>query len=211
VPAQGTDNVVFRLGGELSVRLPRKPAAVRGLLVERVWFPRLAPRLPLAVPMPVAAGEPSEVYPFPWTVCSWVSGMPLPPGGLGSGDVACWPTSSWRCGRWTRLAARRARASRRARGRLRLGRARCSLRSKKRGPARVHQSATRTRASVMLSWPPASIAAFHSSKAARLSSDSSSRSLRVSLPTGSVSPSLQISQRTSVDCGNADTCGSTSA
>jgi hypothetical protein len=104
VPAQGTDNVVFRLGGELSVRLPRKPAAVRGLLVERVWFPRLAPRLPLAVLMPVAAGEPSEVDPFPWTVCSWVSGMPLPPGGLGSGDVACWPTSSWRCGRWTRPA-----------------------------------------------------------------------------------------------------------
>ena len=34
----------------------------------------------------------------------------------------------------------------------------------------------------MLSWPPASIAAFHSSKAARLSSGSSSRSLRVWLP-----------------------------
>ena len=65
MPAQGTDNVVFRLGGELSVRLPRKPAAVRGLLVERVWFPLLAPRLPLAVLMPVAAGEPSEVYPLP--------------------------------------------------------------------------------------------------------------------------------------------------
>jgi hypothetical protein len=48
VPAQGTDNVVFRLGGELSVRLPRKPAAVRGLLVECVWLPRLAARLPLA-------------------------------------------------------------------------------------------------------------------------------------------------------------------
>ena len=60
-------------------------------------------------------------------------------------------------------------------------------------------------------WPPASIDSFHSSKAARLSSDSSSRLLRVWLPTRSVSPSLQISQRTSVDCGNADTCGSTSA
>jgi len=39
VPVQGTDNVVFRLGGELLVRLPRKPAAARGLLVERVWLP----------------------------------------------------------------------------------------------------------------------------------------------------------------------------
>jgi aminoglycoside phosphotransferase (APT) family kinase protein len=34
VPAQGTDNVVFRLGAELSVRLPRKPAAVRNLLID---------------------------------------------------------------------------------------------------------------------------------------------------------------------------------
>jgi aminoglycoside phosphotransferase (APT) family kinase protein len=88
VPAQGTDNVVFRLGTELSVRLPRKPSAVRSLLIEREWLPRLAPRLPLAVPLPVASGEPSSAYPFPWTVCTWVSGRPLPPGGgLSAGDV----------------------------------------------------------------------------------------------------------------------------
>jgi len=88
VPAQGTDNVVFRLGTELSVRLPRKPSAVRSLLIEREWLPRMAPRLPLAVPLPVASGEPSGAYPFPWMVCTWVSGMPLPPGGgLSAGDV----------------------------------------------------------------------------------------------------------------------------
>ena len=82
VPAQGTDNVVFRLGTELSVRLPRQAApAVRSLLIEREWLPRMAPRLPLAVPLPVASGEPSGAYPFPWMVCTWVSGMPLPPGG----------------------------------------------------------------------------------------------------------------------------------
>jgi aminoglycoside phosphotransferase (APT) family kinase protein len=88
VPAQGTDNVVFRLGTELSVRLPRKPPAVRSLLIEREWLPRMAPRLPLAVPLPVASGEPSGAYPFPWMVCTWVSGMPLPPGGgLSASDV----------------------------------------------------------------------------------------------------------------------------
>ena len=69
VPAQGTDNVVFRLGAELSVRLPRKPAAVRSLLIESEWLRRVAPRLPLAVPLPVASGEPSDAYPFPWMVC----------------------------------------------------------------------------------------------------------------------------------------------
>jgi aminoglycoside phosphotransferase (APT) family kinase protein len=89
IPAQGTDNVVFRLGTELSVRLPRKRSAVRSLLIEREWLPRIAPRLPLAVPLPVASGEPSGTYPFPWMVCTWVSGTPLPPGGgLGAGDVA---------------------------------------------------------------------------------------------------------------------------
>jgi aminoglycoside phosphotransferase (APT) family kinase protein len=88
IPAQGTDNVVFRLGAELSVRLPRKPSAVRSLLIEREWLPRVAPRLPLAVPLPVASGAPSGAYPFPWMVCTWVSGTPLPPGGgLSAGDV----------------------------------------------------------------------------------------------------------------------------
>ena len=53
VAAPGTDNVVFRLGDELSVRLPRKPAAVSGLLIEREWLPRLAAHLPLAVPEPL--------------------------------------------------------------------------------------------------------------------------------------------------------------
>jgi aminoglycoside phosphotransferase (APT) family kinase protein len=88
VPAQGTDNVVFRLGAEFSARLPRKPAAVRSLLIEREWLPRVGPQLPLAVPLPVASGEPSDAYPFPWMVCTWLSGTPLPPGGvLRAGDV----------------------------------------------------------------------------------------------------------------------------
>ena len=88
VPAQGTDNVVFRVGSELSVRLPRKPAAVRSLLVEREWLPRLAHQLPLPVPLPIASGEPSDRYPFPWTVSTWVRGIPLvPTNGLRSEDV----------------------------------------------------------------------------------------------------------------------------
>jgi aminoglycoside phosphotransferase (APT) family kinase protein len=88
VPAQGTDNVVFRVGSELSVRLPRKSAAVRSLLVEREWLPRLAHQLPLPVPLPIAPGEPSDRYPFPWTVSTWVRGIPLvPTNGLRSEDV----------------------------------------------------------------------------------------------------------------------------
>jgi aminoglycoside phosphotransferase (APT) family kinase protein len=68
VPGQGTDNVVFRLGEELSVRLPRKPSAVRSSLIEREWLPRLAPQLPLAVPLPGASGScPARIHSHGWS------------------------------------------------------------------------------------------------------------------------------------------------
>jgi aminoglycoside phosphotransferase (APT) family kinase protein len=87
VRPQGTDNIVYRLGADLSVRLPRKPSAVPSLLIERDWLPRLAPALPLAVPVPVAAGEPEELYPFPWAVCTWVAGTRLGFTELGRGGA----------------------------------------------------------------------------------------------------------------------------
>ncbi|GAA3616589.1 aminoglycoside phosphotransferase family protein [Microlunatus ginsengisoli] len=86
-PAQGTDNLMFILGGDLVVRLPRKAAAVDGLLVERRWLATLAPRLPLGVPLPVVDGEPTSDYPFPWAVCRWLPGAPVAPGGLRTEDV----------------------------------------------------------------------------------------------------------------------------
>jgi len=82
VEPQGTENLIFRLGAELSIRLPRKPSATRSLMIEREWLPRLAPALPLAVPVPIAMGDPAADYPFPWMVCRWVNGLPVPPDGL---------------------------------------------------------------------------------------------------------------------------------
>lgn len=86
---QGTDNVVFRLGDDHSMRLPRKPSAVPSLIAELDWLPRLAPHLPLPVPEPVARGEPTAEYPFPWAVCRWVPGSPPnEPSDLDAGDTA---------------------------------------------------------------------------------------------------------------------------
>lgn len=85
--SQGTDNLMFRLGDDLAVRLPRKAEAVPSLLVERDWLPTLSASLPLAVPLPVAAGEPEEIYPFPWSVCDWLAGEPVGPAGLGPADA----------------------------------------------------------------------------------------------------------------------------
>jgi aminoglycoside phosphotransferase (APT) family kinase protein len=74
VPSGGTDNAIYRLGDDLAVRLPRVGWAVGQVGKEHRWLPRLAPHLPLAVPVPLAAGEPGEGYPWPWSVCRWLDG-----------------------------------------------------------------------------------------------------------------------------------------
>ena len=74
VPSAGTDNAIYRLGDELAARLPRIHWAVENVAKEQTWLPRLAPHLPLAVPVPVAAGEPTEEFPYPWGVVRWLPG-----------------------------------------------------------------------------------------------------------------------------------------
>ena len=75
VPERGTDNALYRLGPELVVRLPVTDAKAATLAKEREWLPRLAPHLPLAVPVPVAEGAPGEGYPCSWSVYEWLSGV----------------------------------------------------------------------------------------------------------------------------------------
>jgi aminoglycoside phosphotransferase (APT) family kinase protein len=70
----GTDNAIWRLGDDLVVRLPRIDWASEQVQHEATWLPRLAPRLPVAVPEPVASGEPGYGYPFRWAVHRWLPG-----------------------------------------------------------------------------------------------------------------------------------------
>ncbi|MFL6116599.1 MAG: aminoglycoside phosphotransferase family protein [Catenulispora sp.] len=74
VASTGTDNAMFRLGAELCARLPRIEWAVGSLEREQRLLPKLAPHLPLAVPTPVAVGEPTAEYPYPWSVQPWIEG-----------------------------------------------------------------------------------------------------------------------------------------
>jgi aminoglycoside phosphotransferase (APT) family kinase protein len=77
-PASGSSNWVFRIGEGLAIRLPRSDDYVADLENEVRWLPRLAPNLPAAVPDVVAVGQPSETFPRPWAVVSWVPGdLPL--------------------------------------------------------------------------------------------------------------------------------------
>jgi aminoglycoside phosphotransferase (APT) family kinase protein len=72
----GWDNQMWRLGDDLAVRMPRTPRAPDLLRTERQWLPALAPGLPLPVPAPVRAGEPSQRFPRTWNVVRWVPGVP---------------------------------------------------------------------------------------------------------------------------------------
>ena len=74
VPSAGTDNALYRLGDTLTVRMPRIAWAVGQVAKEQHWLPRLAPHLPLAIPVPLAMGEPAEGYPWSWSVCPWIEG-----------------------------------------------------------------------------------------------------------------------------------------
>jgi Predicted aminoglycoside phosphotransferase len=74
VPSAGTNNALYRLGPDLAVRLPRIEGATGQMDKEHQWLPRLAPHLPLAIPVPLAMGEPGEGYPWPWSVYRWLEG-----------------------------------------------------------------------------------------------------------------------------------------
>jgi aminoglycoside phosphotransferase (APT) family kinase protein len=74
VESAGTDNALYRLGDDLVVRLPRRERTSETLKKERQWLPRLAPLLPLAVPLPLADGLPADGYPFQWSVYRWLRG-----------------------------------------------------------------------------------------------------------------------------------------
>ncbi len=70
----GTDNAIWRLGDDLVVRLPRIEWATGQVDREAAWLPKLAPHLTVAVPEPIATGEPAEAYPYRWAVHRWLPG-----------------------------------------------------------------------------------------------------------------------------------------
>ena len=74
VASHGTDHDIYRLGDQLAARLPRIGWAVTQAVKEAEWLPKLAPHLPLAIPMQLAMGHPAEGYPFDWSVCTWLPG-----------------------------------------------------------------------------------------------------------------------------------------
>lgn len=84
VRSSGTVNAIYRLGTDLTVRLPRVEGGSRDVATEHRWLPRLAPHLPHAIPAPLAQGVPGEGYPWSWSVCRWLDGA-----NPGAGAAGC--------------------------------------------------------------------------------------------------------------------------
>ncbi len=72
--ANGWDNVIFRLGSDLTVRLPRRQLAADLVANEQRWLPELAPRLPIPIPTPLRIGLPHDTYPWRWSIGPWFDG-----------------------------------------------------------------------------------------------------------------------------------------
>jgi len=70
----GWDNVTYRLGSDMAVRLPRIGAAVPLLVNEQTYLQKLAPAVNIAIPAPIRCGVPSSGYPWPWSVVPWRPG-----------------------------------------------------------------------------------------------------------------------------------------
>ncbi|WP_246074515.1 aminoglycoside phosphotransferase family protein [Nonomuraea terrae] len=88
VDPAGSDHVIYRLGDELSVRLPRHAGAIGQARKELEWLPRLAPHLPLAIPVPVDVGRPAFGYPWHWAVSRWLDGEVVTVEALGGSSAA---------------------------------------------------------------------------------------------------------------------------
>lgn len=74
VEFDGWDNRTFHLGDSMLVRLPSGAEYAAKVAKEQYWLPKLAPKLPLPIPTPLAMGTPAAGYLWPWSIYSWIEG-----------------------------------------------------------------------------------------------------------------------------------------
>ncbi|GIP18318.1 acetyltransferase [Paenibacillus montaniterrae] len=74
VEKNGHDNRTYRLGNEMTVRLPSHERYASAIEKELTWLPIFKPLLSLPIPFPVAKGKPADDYPLPWSVNQWIEG-----------------------------------------------------------------------------------------------------------------------------------------
>lgn len=80
IASQGTVNAIFRIGDRFTARFPLQPGDVeatrRSLETEAEAARELVGRTRFRTPEPVAVGAPGPGYPLPWSVQTWIPGVP---------------------------------------------------------------------------------------------------------------------------------------
>lgn len=79
VDSGGLVNAIYRLGSDLSVRLPLRPSINDIVQREQAKLAALAPFLPVAIPSVEAIGSPTDAFPGEWSVHRWLRGTHPPP------------------------------------------------------------------------------------------------------------------------------------
>ena len=72
--SSGTDHALYRFGNGMVIRLPKIGWAVHNVDKEYLWLPKIAPFLPVSIPIPIAKGRPTNDYPYPWSIYRWLEG-----------------------------------------------------------------------------------------------------------------------------------------
>lgn len=74
VEKSGHDNRTFHLGDKMSLRLPSGQEYASQIEKELKWLPKLKPHISFNIPSPIAKGNPTDIYPFPWAINHWIEG-----------------------------------------------------------------------------------------------------------------------------------------
>lgn len=73
---EGGDNVTIRLGDTLAVRLPRRGQGETHIATEFGWRPSISTKWTFPVSRPIRMGQPTESFPWRWSVVTWLDGVP---------------------------------------------------------------------------------------------------------------------------------------
>lgn len=74
IEKQGHDNRTFRLGEELTVRLPSHPSYADAVQKEATALDALDGQLSVEIPKIFGLGKPSQEYQLPWSIRHWLGG-----------------------------------------------------------------------------------------------------------------------------------------
>lgn len=73
--SRGWDNTNWKLGDDAIIRIPHREVAAQLIRHEQAWLPLLQQHISVAIPAPTHAGEPTEFYPWAWSVTPFFDGV----------------------------------------------------------------------------------------------------------------------------------------